>query len=74
MRALVAVIALGLAGAALLPSSQAKAWWDGYGRWHPDHYRPRVVVVPRPYYARPYARWIPPHYTRWGQFIPGHWA
>ncbi len=76
MRAFLAALAFGVVGAALLPSHSALAWWDGYGRWHPDYYRPPVVVAPRPpvYYARPYARWIPPHYDRWGRYIPGHWV
>jgi hypothetical protein len=41
---------------------------------------PRIVVG-APIYAPayPYAyrvgyRWIPPHYTRWGAFVPGHWG
>lgn len=80
MRAFIIALVLGTAGAALLPSHQANAWWDRWGRWHPNYVRPPVVVVPRaayappPYYARPYARWVPPHYNRWGRFVPGHWA
>jgi len=76
MRMLIAALALGVSAAALLPSHEAKAWWDAYGRWHPDYYgRPPVVVAPPPpYYApRPYGRWIPPHYDAWGRFIPGHY-
>ena len=37
---------------------------------------PPVVVVPRArvaYAPYPGARWVPPHYNRWGRFIPGHW-
>ena len=80
MRPLLLALALGAAGAALLPSHDARAWWDRWGRWHPYYYGPRVIVGPPPYYppppvyARPYARWIPPHYDYWGRFIPGHWA
>ncbi len=76
MRTLLTVLALGTATAAFMPSHQAKAWYDGWGRWHPDFYRPRVYYAPPPlvYYARPYARWMPPHYDRWGCFIPGHWV
>ncbi len=80
MRALLAACVFGVLGAALLPSAPAKAWWDGYGRWHPDYYRPPVVVAPPAayyppagYYPRP-ARWIRPHYDPWGRFIPGHWG
>jgi hypothetical protein len=69
MRTLIAALALGVSAAALLPSHEAKAWWDVYGRWHPGFYvRPPVVVAPRPY-----ARWIPPHYDPWGRFVPGHY-
>ncbi len=34
------------------------------------------VVVPAPVYVAPYPRafWVPPHYNRFGRFIPGHWA
>ena len=76
MRVLFATCVLGVLGAALLPAPPARAWWDGWGRWHPNHYRPPVMLVPPPpvYYPRPYARWIPPHYNRWGQFIPGRWV
>jgi len=65
------------------------AWGHGWG-WHGGPwFRGGVVVgvpVPRvvigapiyaPAYPYPYAvgyRWIPPHYTRWGAFVPGHWA
>jgi len=76
MRTLMITLFLGVSAAALLPSGQAKAWWDPYGRWHPGYYvRPPVVVAPPVYYPpRPYARWVPPHYDPWGRFIPGHWA
>ena len=81
MRASLIALLLGTAGAALMPSHQARAWWDAWGRWHPDYVRPPVVVAPPPVYAppsvvypRPYARWIPPHWDRWGRWIPGHWA
>ena len=78
MRALVFTLALGAAGAALLPMHEAKAWWDHWGRWHPDYRRPVLVVPPPPIYApnvrRPYALWVRPHYDRFGRFIPGHWG
>jgi hypothetical protein len=82
MRTALFALALGLAGTALLPSHQAKAWYDRWGVWHPNYYRPPVVVVPpavypRPYayaYPRPYGRWIPPHRDYYGRFIPGHWG
>jgi len=76
MRSALLALVLGLTGAALLPPHQAKAWYDGWGIWHPNYYRPPVVVAPPPvYYApRPYARWIPPHYDPWGRYIPGHWG
>ena len=81
MRKLLLATVLGLSAAALLPSHKANAWWDAWGRWHPDFVRRPVVVVRppvygpyyAPYYGRHYARWIPPHYDRWGRFIPGHW-
>ena len=45
----------------------------------PPIYAPRVYAPP--YYAPPYygppryaARWIPPHYDRWGRWHPGHWG
>ena len=37
---------------------------------------PPVVVAPAPrvvYAPYPGARWVSPHYNRWGRFIPGHW-
>ena len=78
MRALLFALALGVTGAALLPARPAAAWYDAWGRWHPNFYRrpvlvvrPPVVVVPRPY---PYAHWVPPHWNRWGRWVPGHWA
>lgn len=85
MRACLVALALGIAGAAFLPASDAQAWWDRWGRWHPGYVGPRVVVgpppvvvVPPPAYApvvrRPYAVWIRPHYDRFGRFIPGHWG
>jgi hypothetical protein len=76
MRALIAALAFGIVGAVLLPAQQARAWWDGYHRWHGGYWRPGFVVVapPPPVYAVPYARWIPPHYNRFGYFVPGHWA
>ena len=81
MRAFLFTLALGAAGAALLPSHEARARWDRWGRWHPGYYAPRVVVapppvyvVPRPYYGPRYARWVPHHYDRFGRFIPGHWG
>lgn len=79
MRAFLFTLALGAAGAALLPSHAARAWWDPYGRWHPLYYAPRVVVAPPPpIYApvvrRPYAFWVRPHYDRFGRFIPGYWG
>ncbi len=78
MRALFTALLFGVLGAALMPSHEAVAWWDVYGRWHPDFYRRPVFVAPPPgyvvpVYPRPYARWIPPHYDPWGRFIPGHW-
>ncbi len=75
MRVLVALV-LGTVAAGLLPSPAARAWWDGFGRWHPNYAGPRVYYAPPPpiYYARPYARWLPPHYNRFGRFIPGHWV
>ncbi len=30
---------------------------------------PPVVVAPAPY-----ARWVRPHYDRWGRWVPGHWV
>ncbi len=77
MRSLLLALTLGVAGSALLPAADALAWHDRWGRWHPG-YPPRVIVGPpapiyRPYYAAPYARWVPPHYNRWGRFIPGHY-
>lgn len=75
MRALLVALTLGVAGAAFMPMHPAQAWWDRFHRWHPYYYGPRIVVAPPPvYYARPYARWVPPHYNPWGRFIPGHWA
>jgi hypothetical protein len=86
MRVFLVALVLGTVGAALLPSHQANAWWDRWGGWHPGYVGPRVAVVPPPvyappyyarppvYYATPYARWIPPHYNRWGRFVPGHWG
>ena len=86
MRAFFVALALGAAGAALLPGHEARAWWDHWGRWHPGYYgrpvvvAPPVVVVPPPpvVYApvarRPYAVWVRPHYDRFGRFIPGHWG
>ncbi len=81
MRSLLFTLALGLIGVALLPSHEARAWWDRWGRWHPAYYGPRVVVAPPPvvvapppYYGPRYARWIPNHYDRFGRFIPGHWG
>ncbi len=76
MRALLAACVFGVVGAALLPPAPAKAWWDGYHHWHRDFYRPRVVVVAPPppvYYYPHHVHWVPPHYNRWGQFIPGRW-
>ncbi len=38
---------------------------------------PPVVLAPAPrvvYAPYPGARWIHPHYNRWGRFIPGHWV
>ncbi len=82
MRAVLIALVLGAAGAALAPSHEAKAWWDGWGRWHPVYVRPPVVVVGPPpvyapppvAYARPYARWVPPHWNRFGRWVPGRWA
>jgi len=76
MRSLIVALLLGVSATALLPSHEAKAWWDSWGRWHPNYYYVTPgYVVPRVYYVpRPYARWVPPHYNAWGQFIPGHWA
>ena len=81
MRAFLLTLALGAAGAALLPSHEARAWWDHWGRWHPAFYGPRVVVAPPvvyapppPYYGPRYAHWVPRHYDRFGRFIPGHWG
>ena len=79
MRTALVALVLGLSGAALLPSHEAKAWWDRFGRWHPGYLPPVYVVpppayVPYPYAPRPYGRWIPPYYDAWGRFIPGHWV
>jgi hypothetical protein len=76
MRTALFALVLGVTGAALLPSHQAKAWYDRWGYWHPNYYRPPVVVAPPVVYApRPYgARWIPPHRDYWGRFVPGHWG
>ena len=73
MRALLAAVALGTGFAALWPFDEAKAWWDVYGLWHPNFYRPYYAPPPPVDYAPPARRWIPPHYDPWGRFIPGHW-
>ncbi|MDT7952846.1 MAG: hypothetical protein RQ966_15185 [Acetobacteraceae bacterium] len=79
MRKLLFAVALGGFGVALLPSHEARAWWDHWGRWHPGRPGPRVIVgppvyAPVPYPGPRYARWIPPHYNRFGYFVPGHWG
>ncbi len=76
-RTAILTLVLGLFGAALLPTHQANAWWDHWGRWHPAFVRPPVVIVSPPpvvYAPRPYAHWVPPFYDRWGRWHAGHWA
>lgn len=68
---------LGCAGAALLPSHKAEAWWvrGGYG-----YYGPRVAYAPAPIYVAPPVYgpyrlvWFAAHYDRWGRWHPGHWG
>jgi hypothetical protein len=79
MRVFLFALALGAAGAALMPSQQALAWHDHWGRWHPNYergYYAQRVYGPPPWggYRHPYGRWIPPHYNYYGRFIPGHRA
>jgi hypothetical protein len=61
------------AGTVALPKP-AEAYWvrDGY-RWV---WRAPVVYVPGPVVvaAPPVRHWVPPHYNRYGYFVPGHWA
>lgn len=66
---------------ALTPTA-AHAWWRG--GWGPGVVvtappvvyapPPPVVYAPPPVVARPYARWVPGHYNRFGRWIPPHWA
>ena len=56
MRALLMALALGTTAAALMPAPRGLGRGrTGYGRWHPDYYRPRVYYAPPPpvYYAGP---------------------
>ena len=54
-------------------------WHGGWG-WRGGVYfgGPRVVVGVPGYYAPGYYapgyRWIPPYYTPYGAYIPGHWG
>ncbi|MBL6456660.1 hypothetical protein JMJ55_15095 [Belnapia sp. T6] len=77
-------LAAGL-GAMLLAPSPAQAWWARHGGWG-WYGPPAVAVVPPPVVVAPpvaYAppppvmvrppSWVPPHYDRWGTWIPGHW-
>ena len=65
------VLATVVAGGAILAPSPAKAWWAPvYGRpvvVVPGYPPPVVVAVP------PRRIWVPPHYNRFGYFVPGHW-
>ena len=68
-----AALLLGCAGAALLPTHRAEAWWvPGPVVIAP----PPVVYAPAPYplYGRPgYVRWVPAHWDRWGRWHRAHW-
>jgi hypothetical protein len=84
-----AALSCSLAGSLLAAEPAQAAWAHGWG-WHGGWgFRGGLVVgvpVPRvvvgapiyvPAYPYPYAaayRWIPPHYTPWGAFVPGHWG
>src|SRR4051812_45747063 len=71
-----------LAAGALFPSSAQAHWGPGWGwGWRVGWgWRPGVaigfapVVVGAPGYPVPAYRWVPPHYTWNGYFVPGHWA
>jgi hypothetical protein len=65
------LVALVAAGTVMLPKP-AEAYWvrTPYG-WA---WRRPVYVVPGPVIvAAPYRHWVPPHYNRFGYFVPGHW-
>ena len=71
-------LAMAVVGMAVLAPSPAQAYRvrGGWG-WRAPLVvvPPPVVVGPRPVYiAGRRAVWIPPHYNRWGGFIPGHWG
>jgi hypothetical protein len=60
MRALILALAVAGGMVAMAAPSPALAWYDSWGRWHPNHYRPHYppprvysYAPPRPYY-RPY--------------------
>ncbi|RAI58125.1 hypothetical protein [Roseicella frigidaeris] len=77
-----ALLATTLLALPLLAPSPARAWW-GPGGWHPGpvwvvprpvRLPPPLLVVPAPVY-RPIYRpiWVPPHFDRYGYWVPGHW-
>ncbi len=69
--------------AVVLFPAPAHAWWGPGWGWRGGWgwgWRPGVVigvppvVVGGPVYAPSPYRWVPPHYTPSGWFVPGHWA
>ncbi|MEN0076786.1 MAG: hypothetical protein AAGC69_20545 [Paracraurococcus sp.] len=63
----------------LLMPTPARAWW-GPGGWHPPrppvvvrhpvHVLPPIVVRPAPIH---HPVWVPGHFDRFGDWVPGHW-
>ena len=66
MRVAIAVLAIA-SGLAIQALSPAYAWYDSWGRWHPNYYRPH-------YYYHPYGYYHPnPHRYAYGYYGPHYY-